>query len=534
MQIESTFEPPAGLQALPRQQRILTFCGVILAMFLGSLDQTIISTAMPRIIADLGGFSHYTWVASAYIIASAVVMPITGRLTDMYGRKSFYLIGLTIFFISSIACGVSQTMTQLIVSRALKGLGAGVMMATGFTVIGDLFPPAVRGKYMGLGGAVFGVSSIIGPTLGGIITDHLSWHWVFFFNIPLCVYIFFLFLRYFPDIRPPKRKHRIDIFGIVALVLTIVPAMLALTWGGVDYSWQSLRVQGLFLFSGLMLVCFVVNEHFSEEPIVPLQLFGNRIVVISLSVTLLTGFSMYGTIIFIPLFFQGVLGVTATLSGNFLTPMMLGMVLGSFVSGQLLSRTGGHYKAQAVAGIGVLALGLIFLSMMRQETRFVWAIFSISLTGMGLGVILPLYTIAVQNAVPYDLLGLATSSTAFFRSLGGAFGLGVMGSVMNMRFAAGFLGALPETLRAAIPEGYLAAMARNPQILVNPERQDQVRELLAQAAPGDALFGQLMQVLRHALESSLSHVFFVGLLVVAGAFMINLFLKEIPLRAKHH
>jgi len=532
MHNDTTFDRPLGFQALPRRQRILTFCGVILAMFLGSLDQTIISTAMPRIIADLGGFSHYTWVSSAYIIASAVVMPITGRLTDMYGRKSFYLLGLSLFFISSIACGMSGTMAQLIVSRALKGLGAGVMMATGFSVVGDLFPPAVRGKYMGIGGAVFGVSSIIGPTLGGFITDTLSWHWVFYFNIPLCVLIFFLFLLFFPDIRPARRGHRIDFPGILALVLTVVPAMLALTWGGIDYPWRSIQVQGLFVFSGLMLVCFVVNEHFSSEPIVPLRMFRGRIVVISLAVTLLTGFGMYGTVLFIPLYFQGVLGVTATTSGNFLTPMMLGMVAGSFVSGQLLSRTGGHYKVQAVAGLAVLTLGLLLLSTMRQETGFAWAVCYISLTGTGLGILTPLYTIAVQNAVPYDLLGLATSSTAFFRSIGGALGLGVMGSAMNTRFVSVFLGNLPEGLQTILPAQQLAEMARNPKVLVNPMGQAQLKSFLAQAGNG-SLFEPLMESLRASLESALSHVFFVGLLVVAGAFVINLFLREIPLREQY-
>jgi EmrB/QacA subfamily drug resistance transporter len=509
----------------------LTFAGVILAMFLGSLDQTIISTAMPRIIADLGGFNRYTWISSAYIIASAVVMPITGRLTDMYGRKMFYLIGMAIFLLSSFACGLSRTMTQLIISRAVKGLGAGIMLSTGFAVIGDLFPPAERGKYIGMGSAIFGISSVIGPTLGGVITDKLSWQWVFYINVPLCVVIIGLFMRYFPPLRPHNQRHRIDMPGIVTLVMTIVPIMLALTWGGVDYPWDSFLILGMFAFSIVMLICFLIIERRSVEPIIPLIMFKNPIVAISLTVTLLTGFGMYGSIIFIPLFFQGVLGVTATVSGNFLSPMMLGMVLGSFVSGQFLSRFGGHYKRQGIIGLAILIAGLALICRMGMETRFVQVVLNITITGIGLGAIMPLYTIAVQNAVSHNLLGVATSSTAFFRSLGGVFGLAVLGSVMNTRFYTGFMSTLPEAVKNAVPMEQLMLMAHNPQALVNPERQAQLKAAMLQlGTQGGELFQQLIMVLRQALQTALSHAFCAGLAAVLIAFILNLFLKEIPLQ----
>ncbi len=525
---------PTSLQSLSYKQRMMTFGGVILAMFMASLDQTVISTAMPRIIADLGGFSHYTWVSSAYIIASAVIMPITGRLTDMYGRKSFYLIGMTIFLISSIACGMSQTMVQLIISRVIKGLGAGIMMATGFTVIGDLFPPAERGKYVGYGSAVFGVSSVVGPTLGGYITDTLSWQWVFHINIPFCVFVILLFSIFFPNLRPKGQRHRIDIAGIMTLILTIVPLMLGLTWGGIDYAWRSHQIIGLFALSGGMLILFLLIESRSREPIVPLEMFRNPIVAISLLVTLLTGFGMYGTIIFIPLFYQGVLGATATISGNFLSPMMLGLVLGSFVSGQFLSRTGGHYKIQGIIGLAILISGLALLSGMGMQTTFPAAVLNISITGIGLGVITPLYTIAVQNSVPYRLLGIATSSTAFFRSLGGAFGLAVMGSVMNTKFSAGFISRIPEAVKATVPMAHLTAMAHNPQALVNPAKQKILEDAVIKLSPqGSQLFEQLMAALRQALQLALSQVFFTGMLVVIIAFFLNLLIKEIPLRKDH-
>lgn len=534
MQTDSMQAMPVGLQALPRPVKMKTLAGVLLAMFLASLDQTIIGTAMPRIIADLGGFSHYTWVASAYIIASAIVMPITGRLTDLYGRKTFYVVGLLIFLFSSVACGLSRSMTQLIVSRAAKGLGAGMMMATGFAVIGDLFAPAERGRYVGLGSGIFALSSVIGPTLGGFITDTFSWHWVFFINIPFCLAMIVLFLLYFPQLRPAVRRHRLDVAGILALVLVIAPAMLALSWGGGEQGWRASQLRWLFGLSLLMFLLFLLIESHSSEPIIPLAIFREPIVAVSLTVTLLTGFGLFGSVVFIPLFFQGVLGASATVSGNYLTPMMLGLVLGSIVSGQLLSRAGGHYKLQGIVGLAILALGMLLLGRMGVATTSGQAIFFISVAGIGLGVTMPLYTIAVQNAVPYELLGVATSVTAFFRSLGGAFGLAILGAVMHKRFAAELIAHLPDGLREAISLPQLLGMVNNPQALVHPEKKSLLKAALAQVGPqGAELFEALLQAMRQALQAALSRVFFVALLVIVAAFVVNLFLKEIPLRRQH-
>ncbi len=534
MQTDPMPAAAVGLQALPRATKMKTLAGVLLAMFLASLDQTIIGTAMPRIIADLGGFSHYTWVASAYIIASAIIMPITGRLTDMYGRKTFYIIGLLMFLFSSVACGLSQTMTQLIIGRAAKGLGAGMMMATGFAVIGDLFAPAERGRYIGLGSGLFALSSVIGPTLGGYITDTFSWHWIFFINIPFCLALIVMFVLYFPHLRPQLRQHRIDVVGILAMVLVIAPAMLALSWGGGEAGWRQSPIRWLFALSLLMFFCFLVIEYYSAEPIIPLGIFRDRIVAASLGVTLLTGFGLFGSIVFIPLFLQGVMGASATVSGNFLTPMMLGVVFGSIVSGQLLSRAGGHYKLQGVAGLAILALGMFLLSRMNVATTAGQTVLYITIAGIGLGVTMPLYTIAVQNAVPYELLGVATSVTAFFRSLGGAFGLAVLGAVMHTRFSAHLMAHLPSDLGALVPTSPLMGMVSNPQALVHSEKQRLLKAALAQAVPrGAELFEPLLQLMREALQSALSRVFFTGLLVIVAAFVVNLFLKEIPLRRQH-
>ncbi len=523
-----------GIRALPRRQIVITFIGVLLAMFLGSLDQTIVGTAMPRIITDLGGFAHYTWVATAYIIASTITIPITGKLTDMYGRKWFYIVGLTIFIVGSLLCGLSQTMTQIIIFRGLQGMGAGIMMANAFIVIGDLFPPAERGKYQGLMTGVFGLSSIIGPTLGGFITDNLSWHWVFFVNIPLGILIIGLFIFFFPNFRPSNMKPRIDYPGIVTLILAIVPAMLALSWGGVEYPWVSLPIITMFAFSAAMTILFVIIEGRSEEPIIPLWIFKNRIVGISSIVIFITGIGMFGGIIFVPLFFQGVLGLSATASGSFLTPMMLGVVVGALVSGQVLSRAGGHYRLQGMVGLAIMATGMGLLSTMTVETSYARAVFYIILTGLGLGISMPLYIIAVQNAVPYAIMGVATSTTAFFRSIGGAFGLAIFGSVMNNRFASELVNGISPAAKEIISPEPLDSLAHNPQALMSPEAAEQLWSFFEPfGEQGAALFEHVFEAMKLALSSAITQVFFIGFIVVAIAWVVNLFIKEIPLRKTH-
>jgi EmrB/QacA subfamily drug resistance transporter len=523
-----------GIRSLPRRQIIITLIGVMLAMFLSSLDQTIVGTAMPRIITDLGGFAHYTWVTTAYIIASTITIPITGKLTDMYGRKWFYIAGLAVFITGSLLCGLSQTMTQIIIFRGLQGMGAGIMMANAFIVIGDLFTPAERGKYQGLMTGVFGISSIIGPTLGGFITDNLSWHWVFFVNVPLGIIIIGLFIFFFPNFRPSNAKPKIDYPGIVTLVLAVVPTMLALTWAGVEYPWGSVPIISMFVFSAAMTALFIVIEGRSEEPIIPLWIFKNRIVGISTIVIFITGIGMFGGIIFVPLFFQGVLGLSATASGSFLTPMMLGVVAGALVSGQVLSRAGGHYRLQGMFGLAAMALGMGLLSTMTVETSYARAVFYIVVTGLGLGITMPLYTIAVQNAVPYAIMGVATSSTAFFRSIGGALGLAIFGSVMNNRFASELVnGISPEAKEIISPEP-LDSLAHNPQALLSPEAAEQLWSFFEPfGQQGAALFEHVFEVLKLALSSAITQVFFIGLIVVAIAWVVNLFIKEIPLRKTH-
>ncbi len=505
--------------------------GIMLALFLASLDQTIVGTAMPRIITDLGGFTRYTWVVTAYIVASTITVLIVGKLSDMYGRKWFLTVGIAVFIVGSILCGISQTMTQLILFRAFQGIGAGAMMGLAFIITGDLFSPADRGKNMGFLGAVFGISSVIGPTLGGFITDALSWHWVFFVNVPLGIVIIPLFVFFFPHMRTDFRKRKIDYPGMITLVLTIVPMMLALAFAGVNYTWLSPTIIGMFAFSLVMLILFIKIESRSEEPIMPLSIFKEQIVSVSSVVIFFTGFAMFGAIIFVPLYFQGVLGSSATASGSFLTPMMLGMVVASIISGQLLSRAGGHYRLQGAVGLAIMASGMFLLSRMTVETSYARAVVNIILVGIGLGITMPLYIIAVQNAVPHAVLGIATSTTNFFRQIGGAFGLAIFGSVINNRFYSEFVAALPPQIKGVIPSEQLASLASNPRVLVSVEAQSYMKSLFAAfGTQGAALFEQVLSTLRQALNSALADVFLLGLAVTILAFIINLFLKEIPLR----
>ena len=405
----TVMEDTSDFEALPRRQIILTMGGVMLALFMASLDQTIVSTALPRIVADLGGFDRFTWITGAYLIASTTTVPIVGRLSDLYGRKNFYVLGIAVFLAGSVLSGLSQTMDQLIAFRAIQGLGAGVMMANSFAAVGDLFPPAERGKYQGFLAAVFGVSSVIGPIMGGFITDTLSWNWVFFINIPIGIPIVILFVLFFPAHKPVQQEHHLDVVGIVALILTIVPLLLALTWGGVQYPWQSPQVLGPLVLSGVALAAFIWIELRAPEPIMPLGMYKNSIVSLSLLATFGTGFGMFGAIVFIPLYFQGVLGASATSSGSFLTPMMLGIVFGAATSGQALSRLGSRYRLQGLLGIGLMAAGLYLVSTMTTETTFGTAVIYIVIMGVGLGVTFPVFTLAVQNSVPHRLLGVATS-----------------------------------------------------------------------------------------------------------------------------
>ncbi len=503
---------------LPTRQLVLAMVGVMLTLFLAALDQTVVATAMPRIIADLGGFDRYTWVTTAYLVASTTAVPIVGRMTDIYGRKAFYIGGIVVFLAGSVLAGLSQTMTQLIVFRAIQGIGGGVIMANSFIAIADLFPPETRGKYQGFVGVVFGMSSVIGPTLGGFITDNLSWNWIFYVNIPIGLPVLVLIILMFPSIRPEVESRKLDYPGMVTLILAVVPMLLALSWGGVQYGWTSTPVLGLLAFGAIMTVAFVLIERKAESPIMPLEIYRDRVVATSLIVTFLTGFGMFGGIIFVPLFFQGVLGASATSSGSFLTPMMLGIVVGATISGQTLARAGGHYRVQAIAGTVIMATGMFLVSTMTIHTSFLRAVGYIVIMGVGLGITFPTFILAVQNTVPFRLMGVATSAIQFYRSVGGMLGLAVLGAVMVNRFAYNLDGAMTAEMRAALPSERLDSLRDNPQALVDPS-----------AAP---LPEAALDAVRSALAGAIGDVFLVSTVIVACSVVFTLFMtapRRLPL-----
>jgi EmrB/QacA subfamily drug resistance transporter len=510
-------------RSLSRPQIFWTMAGVMLAMLLSALDQTVVGTAMPRIIADLGGFNQYTWVTSIYMITSAVTVPIVGKLSDMYGRKIFYIIGIGIFVAFSLACGLSQNMTQLIVFRGAQGIGGGVLMTSAFTVIADLFPPDKRGKYQGLLTAVFSFASVIGPTTGGFLTDSVSWHWVFFINIPLGLIVVAIFVKFFPNIRLDNLKHTIDYGGLCSLILFVVPAMLALSWGGVQYSWGSAQIIGLFVFAAVMLGLFLFLEIRAREPILPLSLFKNRIVAISNLVSFLTGLGMFGSITFIPLFLQGVLGASATASGNMQIPQSIAVMVTAFICGQLMSRAGMSFRKLGILAMALICAGIFLLSRLTPGSSYWMVILGSIIIGFGMGFSIPVFTSTIQNAVPYSMLGVATSSNTFLRSFGGAVGLAILGSIVTNRFVASFTGQIPESVKNNISMEKLTALAHNPQALVSPAAQTELQETLSSAGPG--IYDQVMLTLHQALSSAIAEAFLIAFGILLIGLAATFFLK---------
>jgi EmrB/QacA subfamily drug resistance transporter len=527
-------DTPKGLHTLPRRQVLVTFATLMLGTFISSLDQTVVGTAMPRIIGDLGGFNQYTWITTIYIITSAITIPIVGKLLDMYGRKQFFIGAIALFVLSSALCGLSQSMLQIIIFRGLQGIGGGAMMINSFTVTADLFPPSERGKYQGFMSAVFGFSSIIGPSLGGYITDNLSWHWVFFLNVPLGIIIIALFMKFFPDIRPAHRKHTIDYAGLSTMVLGFACLLLALSWGGIEFPWGSPIIIGMFIFAAVMIAIFVFAESRSVEPIVPMSLFKNRIVAVAAIITFFQGFGMFCGIVFIPLFFQGVLGASATTSGNILIPQMVSMIISSFISGQVLARAGGHYKIHSFIGLGLTGIGIFLLSTMTAGSSYFTAVIYSVIMGLGLGVLMPLFMIAAQNSVPYNLLGVATSTITFSRSIGGSVGLAVLGAALSNRFGEVFLGSLPESVKESVSPEKLTALVNNLQAMVNSGTKSAMESAFQGLGPwASTIMNQVLPVMRSSLATALSTVFLIGTMIVALGIVATFFLKEIPLRKKH-
>ena len=506
--------------------------GVGLALLLSALDQTIVGTAMPRIIAELQGFDRYAWVTTAYLLCSTAVVPIVGKLSDLYGRKLFFVSGIVVFLIASGLCGASQDMLQLVLFRGLQGLGAGFLMAMAFTSVGDLFPPANRGRVQGLFGAIFGLASVIGPLLGGYITDHFSWRWVFYVNLPIGLLALAAVVVLYPNLRPPRRAHTIDYGGAVCLVLAIVPLLLALSWGGREYAWGSPQIEALLAFGLVMVAVFLWCERQASEPIIPLGLFSDAIISVSVLAMTLTAVAMFGTILFIPLFIQGVIGTNATTSGTVLMPMMMAMIATSTATGQFISRTG-RYRLPAMVGLGFMTIGMLLLAGMGPETGYLVVVRNMVVLGLGLGATMPIFTLVVQNAVPHGQLGIATAVTQFARSIGGTLGAAIFGSMLANRYSPAFHAALDPRVLASVPPERLLRF-ENPQALLNPEGAEALRQSLADLGPqGPSLAEQVLAAIRLGLATSIHEMFLLGAGIALVAWIAVLFLREIPLRRSH-
>jgi EmrB/QacA subfamily drug resistance transporter len=481
------------------------FSGLLLVMLLAALDSTIVATALPTIVGELGGLSRLAWVVTAYLLAQTVVTPLYGKLGDLYGRKKVVQVAIIIFLAGSVLCGLSRSMMQLIVFRAIQGLGGGGLMVTTQAVVGDIVPLRERGRYQGIFGAVFGLASIAGPLIGGYFTTHLSWRWIFYINLPLGIVAIAVLAATLPS-RANRVKHSIDYAGSVLLAAVLSSIILATDIGGSAYPWGSPIVLGLIAVAIASLVAFLFVERRAAEPVLPLRLFQNMSFTISTTVGLIVGFALFGSVTYLPLFLQIVKGDSPTASGLRMLPMMGGMLVSSIISGQLISRRG-KYKIFPIIGTATMTAGLFLLSRMSTETSLATAALLMLLLGLGLGMVMQVLVIAAQNAVDYADLGVATSGATLFRLIGGSVGTAVLGAI--------FASKLEQHLASVLPVGASTGSAHSG---INP------RMLLSMDAATRQLYAT-------AFTQSLSTVFLVATGIAVVGFLLALLLPDKPLRA---
>lgn len=510
---------------------MLVVAGVMLAMFTSAMDQTLVGTALPRIVGSLGGLALFPWVFTAFMVSSTTIVPIVGRLTDIYGRKPFYLAALAILMVGSALAGLSTSMSQLIAFRALQGVGAGMIMSITFIIGGDLFPPAERSRYVGLFTGVFAAASVLGPLIGGALTDYVHWRWVFYVNLPLGALAMVAVTLFLPPVKPVAQKMALDWAGFVLLTATVVPLLLALSWGGHQLPWLSAPIIGMLGAVAILTVIFALVETRASWPVFPLSLLKDPVFAVVSVVSFLIGAAMFGAISFIPMFVQGVLGATATNSGLVTMPMTVALAISSTIAGQIVARIG-RYKFIYIVGLAVLALSSFLFSQMDASTQRVEVTRNMVVMGAGLGMSMPILTLAAQNAVPYAMLGIATSSVQFIRQVGAVLGVAILGARVNAIFAQQLELHMPPELRNLPPQ--MASILKDPDFFLSPEAVEAMRARFAQLGEGGLeLFGSLLTVVREALAQGIAEAFLVTLLLALAAVAVGLFLKEVPLKLYH-
>ena len=497
----SRVSSPAPAPQTQQQGVRVIFGALILVFLLASLDQTIVSTALPTIVGELGGLQHLSWVVTAYLLASTVSGPLYGKFGDLYGRKIVMQTAIVIFLVGSALCGLSQNMAELIGFRALQGLGAGGLIVTAIAVVGDVIPPRDRGRYQGIFGAVFGVSTIIGPLLGGFFVDNLSWRWIFYVNLPIGAVAFVVIGAVF-RVRPVVKQHKVDYLGAGLLAGGLSAIVLFTSLGGSTWAWGSSQIIALMVIAVVAIAGFVFVEARVQEPILPLSLFRNRTFAVTSAVGFVVGLSLFGAVTYLPLYLQIVKGTSATKSGLQLTPLMLGLIVTSVISGQLISRWG-KYRVFPIVGTAVVTVGMALLSQLGIGTSLWVAALDMVVLGLGLGMVMQVLVLAVQNAVDYKYLGVATSGSTMFRSIGGSIGVSLFGAIFTNRLAT--------ELAQRLPRGvHLPSTTSPAEIRALPTG---VRDSYV-----------------HALTAALSPVFLVAAVISSAAFILALLLPDIPLR----
>jgi EmrB/QacA subfamily drug resistance transporter len=495
-------EPVATTVDQPQAPRVrLIFGALMLVLLLAALDQTIVSTALPTIVGDLGGIQHLSWVVTAYLLASTIVGPLYGKLGDLYGRKRLLQTAIVIFLVGSALCGIAQNMGELIAFRALQGLGGGGLMVLAIAVIGDVIPPRERGRYQGYFGAVFGVATVVGPLLGGFFVDNLSWRWIFYVNLPVGAAAFIVIGAVF-HARPVHEHHRIDYLGAAVLAGGLSAVVLFTSLGGTTYAWGSAPMVLTAVVGVVLLALFPFVEARAAEPILPLELFRNRVFTVTSAIGFIVGFALFGAVTFLPLYLQVVKGHSPTESGLLLLPLMAGVLTTSIASGNLISKFG-RYKPFPIVGTAIMTVGLYLLSLLFVETPTWRAAFFMLVLGLGLGMVMQVLVLAAQNAVDYKYLGVATSGSTLFRQVGGSIGVSVFGAIFANRLA--------HELVSRLPHGMHVPTAANPAV---------VRSL--PPAVRDPYV--------HAFSAALHPVFWSAAAVAGLAFALTWLLREVPLR----